>query len=112
MALGSPLSHLFTDTSLAKLEKTKLKSVIDRLEHYYRYVVDMFSVNDAARELGYVQVEFSRAHETARFTTDQEVAIPGCISHNLGRRSDTECTRAMDDIPTSSLPLGSNRNES
>lgn len=42
VAMASPLGTLFAEAILAKLERTKLKSVIDSFERYHRSGDDMF----------------------------------------------------------------------
>lgn len=80
--MGSSLRPLFDGVFLAKLERTKLKSVIDSFEHYYHCDILRLYTDGIQQSL-----PNNTFHNRKR--NEKSPIVTGCICHKIGRWSHT-----------------------
>ena len=72
VAMGSPLGPLLADVFMAKLENGPLKSTINNLQIYKRYVDDIFVICDTNANIQDILYTFNSCHPSAQFTCEME----------------------------------------
>ena len=119
-AMGSLLGPLLTDVFMAKLGNGPLKSTIDNLQIYKRYVDDIFVICDANANIQDILYKFNSCHPSAQFTCEMERnnELP-FLDILIRRNNDGSIQRKVYRIPTwagqylhylSSAPLKYKRN--
>ncbi|MGL4482604.1 MAG: reverse transcriptase domain-containing protein, partial [Lactococcus garvieae] len=73
VAMGSPLGPILADIFMSKLENNQLKSDIENLDTYCRYVDDIFIVSPTSTNITNLLKKFNAAHEAIQFTVEKEV---------------------------------------
>ena len=70
--MGSPQGPLMADMFMAKMENNQLKSTIESLAFYTRYVDDIFCLANADQDPNEILTLFDTAHSSMRFTIEKE----------------------------------------
>ncbi|BHF80666.1 WD repeat-containing protein 35 [Sparganum proliferum] len=74
VAMGSPLGPLLADAFMGKLERFQPSDQIEELEHYGRYVDDIFAIATAETDVDALLNTVNQAHPSIRFTLEIETA--------------------------------------
>ncbi|CAI2738781.1 unnamed protein product [Dicrocoelium dendriticum] len=72
VAMGSPLGPFLADVFMGMLEQSKLRSVIESLSLYCRYVDDIFILLHSSRNIEDLTYTFNQAHTALKFTSEVE----------------------------------------
>ena len=72
VAIGSALGPLLADVPMAKLENGPLKSTINNLQIYERYVDDISVICDTDANIQDILYKFNSCHPSAQFTCEME----------------------------------------
>ena len=96
VAMGSPLGPLMADMFMAKLENNQLKSTIESLAFYARYVDDIFCLAKANQDPDEILTLFDTAHSSVRFTIEKECNNEfAFLDVSLTRRADGSIRRSI-----------------